>query len=326
MSGILVVVEHRKHDIADVSLEMLAKGRQLAEQWGGELLALLVGKDINRYAQEIAAWADKVLAVKDDNSQGSLAEPYQKASSFIIKERKPKLVLIGHSSFGMDLAPALAVELGAPLATDCTDVSLENGSIIVRRSIYNGKVDAIYSFAPLETIVVTGRPGQFAIEAGHTKGDIEEISFPLKEEIDYKRFQGYIEPEVAEVDITKSGILVSVGRGIKDKENIGMAEELARVLGGDLSGSRPIVDYGWLPSDRQVGLSGKIVKPQLYLALGISGAFQHLVGMKGAETIIAINKDPNAPIFAAAHYGIIDDIFKVVPALTQRISESRRES
>jgi len=319
MAEILVVAEHRKQKLADVSLEMLSKGRQLADQWGDELLAVVIGKDIDKYAGEIATWADNVLVVKDDKLEVSLTEPYQRILAPIIKERKPRLVLIAHSSFGMDLAPALAIEVGVALASDCTDIFIENGNIMVRRSIYNGKVNAVYSFASSKTVMVTGRPGQFPIEEGQRKGNIEEIDSPLKEEIDYKRFEGYVEPEVDEVDITKSSILVSVGRGIKDKENMVMVEELAELLGGNIACSRPIVDYGWLPSSRQVGLSGKTVKPQLYLALGISGASQHTIGMRGAETIIAVNKDPKAPIFSVADYGITDDIFKVTPALAQRI-------
>jgi len=327
MAEILVVVEHRKQQLADISYEMLSKGRQLADQSGNELVTVVVGKDIDKYVAEVSNWADKVLVVKEDKLQESLAEPYQKILSLLIKERKPILVLMGHSSFGMDLAPALAIDVGSALASDCTDISIENGNIIVSRLIYNGKVEATYSFAPCETIIATGRPGQFPIEEGQRKGKIEKIDSPLKEEIDYKRFEGYIEPpETGEVDITKSSILVSVGRGIKDKENIKMAEELAKVMGGELACSRPVSDNRWLAEAYHVGLSGKIVKPKLYLALGISGAFQHTVGIKGSETIIAVNKDPKAPIFAVADYGIVDDLFKVVPALTQRISDFRRSS
>jgi len=319
VAEILVVVEHRNESMADVSLEMLTKGRELAEQAGAELLAVIIGKNVNTYAQELAQWADKVLALKSDKVESSQAEPYQKTLAPIIKERKPKLVLIGHSSFGMDLAPALAVAAGAPLATDCTGIAIENGSITVTRAIYNGKVNALYSFAPSETVIVTGRPGEFPVEEGHQMGSIDEIDFPLDEEFDYKRFEGYIEPEVSEVDITKAEVLIAIGRGIKDKGNIELAESLADALGGVLACSRPVVDYGWLPSGHQVGLSGKTVKPKLYLALGISGAFQHMVGLRGSNMIVAINRDAKAPIFADADYGIVDDILKVVPILTQKL-------
>ncbi|MGB2800166.1 MAG: electron transfer flavoprotein subunit alpha/FixB family protein [Dehalococcoidia bacterium] len=321
MANILVVVEHRKQILADVSLEMLSKGRHLADQMGGELLAVVIGKDVNRYGPRLAQWADKVLAVKNDELEDSQAEPYQKILTHIIKERKPKLVLIGHSSFGMDLAPALAVGVRAPLATDCTNISMENGTITVTRAIYNGKVNALYSFAPSETVIVTGRPHEFPVEEGQKGGSVEEIDYLLDEEIDYKLFEGYIEPEVSEVDITKAEVLIAVGRGIKDKGNIALAEELANALGGVLACSRPVVDYGWLPSGHQVGLSGKTVKPKLYIALGISGAFQHMVGLRGSNMIVAINRDAKAPIFADANYGIVDDVLKVVPILTQRIND-----
>ncbi len=323
MAEILVVVEHRQQKLADISLQMLSKGRHLADQTGSELVAVVVGKDVNRYEPQLAKWADKVLVVKNTKLEESLAEPSQKILVSIIKERKPKLVLIGHSSFGMDLAPALAVEVGAPLATDCTNIAIDNGTITVTRSIYNGKVNAVYSLAPSETVIVTGRPGEFPVEEGQQRGSIKEIDYPLEGEIDYKRLEGYIEPEVSGVDITQAEVLVSVGRGIKDKGNIEIAEELAKVLGGVVACSRPVVDYGWLPSERQVGLSGKTVKSKLYLALGISGAFQHTVGLRGSKMIIAINKDAKAPIFTVADYGIVDDIFKVVPILTQRIAELR---
>jgi electron transfer flavoprotein alpha subunit len=323
MGDILVVAEHRKQKLADVSFEMLVKGRQLADQSGGQLVAVVIGSELSDYATEISGWADRVLAVKDSRIKGSLAEPCQKILSPIIKQRKPSLVLIGHSAFGMDLAPALAIELGFPLATDCTDVFLEGGTIRVRRSIYNGKIDAIFSFAPSETVMATLRPGQLPIEKGHSQGTIEEIASPLTEEVGYKRFEGYIEPEKGELDITESSVLVSIGRGIKSKENIAIAQQLADILGGSLSCSRPIVDYGWLPPDRQVGLSGKVVKPKVYFALGISGAFQHIAGMKASEIVIAVNKDPKAPIFSIADYGIVDDVARVLPALIDEMGQAQ---
>ena len=320
MAEILVVAEHRQQTLADVSLQMLSKGRQLADQVGAELLAVVIGRNMGGYAQELARWADKVLAVMNEKIGELLAEPSQKILSSIIKERKPSLVLMGHSSFSMDLAPALAVELGAPLATDCIDLFMDNGRITATRSIYNGKVNAVYSFAPCETVIVTGRVGEFPIEDWDKQGEIEEIDYPLEEEFNYKQFEGYIEQEVGGVDITQAEVVVSIGRGIKDKQNTELAQQLASELGGVVACSRPVVDYGWLPSERQVGLSGKTVKPKLYLALGISGAFQHVVGLKGSQMIVAINKDARAPIFSVADYGIVDDIFKVVPLLVQKIA------
>ena len=321
MPEILVVVEHRKQRVTDISLQMLSKGRQLANEVGTGLLAVVIGRDVDIYAEELAGWADSVLAVEYPGLAEPLAEPSQKILSAIIRERKPLVVLMGHSSFGMDLAPALAVELGVPLVTDCTDISLEGGHVMVRRSLYNGKVNGVYSFVLSETVMVTGRIGEFPVEEGNRNGAVEQVDFSPGDESDYKRFEGYTEQEAAEVDISQAEVLVSVGRGIKDKDNIEIAERLASVLGGVLACSRPVVDNGWLPSEYQVGLSGKTVKPKLYLALGISGAFQHAVGMKGSKMIVAVNKDARAPIFSVADYGIVDDIFKVIPLLAQKIAE-----
>ena len=321
MSSIFVMAEHRNQALADISLQTLSKGRQLADQAQTELLAVVIGKDTTTYAEKVAKWADKVIAVKNDRLEEPLAEPYQKILAFLIKERKPKIVLMGHTSLAMDLAPPLSVELECPLATDCTDMSLQNGDVIVTRSIHNGKVNAAYSFAPCDTVIITTRIGEFRIEEGNRQGQIEEIDFPFEEEFNYKKFEGYVAQEIGGVDITQADVLVSVGRGIKDKENIEMVQKLAEVLGGEVSCSRPVVDYGWLPSDRQVGLSGKTVKPKLYLALAISGSFQHVAGMKSAKMTVAINKDAGAPIFKVADFGIVDDLFKIVPILTRKIAE-----
>jgi len=321
MAEILVVAEHRQQKLADITLQMLSKGSQLADQSGAELLAVVIGKNVDIYAQELARWADRVIIFKKDELEGSLAEPSQMMLSSIIKQRRPKLVLIGHSSFGMDLAPSLAIELGVPVITDCIDVTIVSDNITVTRSIYNGKLNAVYTFVPSETVIVTGRVGEFEVKERNLRGQIEEIDYPMQENIEYKKFEGYIEQEIGIVDITQADIVVSIGRGIKEKENIEIAQELAELLGGVVACSRPIVDYGWLPSEYQVGLSGKTVTPKLYLALGISGAFQHVVGLKGSNMVIAINKDPRAPIFNIADYGVVDDIYKVVPALIQKIRE-----
>jgi len=321
MSGILVLAERRNQALADVSRQMLSKGRQLADQAQVELLAVVMGKDINACAEEISKWADRVLVVKSDRLEEPLAEPYQEILYKLICERKPNIVLMGHSSFAMDIAPSLAVQMEAPLATDCIDISLYNGDFQVARSIYNGKVNATYSFTQSETVIVTGRVGEFPVVESHVQGQVEEVGFAFEEDFDYKKFEGYVVEEAGSVDITQSEVLVSVGRGIKEQKNIQMAERLAEVLNGTVSCSRPLVDYGWLPPERQVGLSGKTVKPKLYLSLGISGAFQHVVGMKGARMIVAINKDAKAPIFNIANYGIADDIQKVVPELISKISQ-----
>jgi len=275
--------------------------------------------------EQLKSWADKILVVEDDKLENFNAEAYQRVLSHLIKERKPILTLIGHTSFGMDLAPALAAELGIPLATDCIGFELQDGRLVAIRQMYGGKVNARISFktAPY---MATIRSAAFKAEEPGLSAEVEKAPSPLTEEITTKRFLEYVEAAVGEVDITQAERIVAVGRGVgdySDEKVRSIIEELANELGAVIACSRPIVDKGWLPKDRQVGTSGKTVKPKLYLALGISGAFQHVAGMSASETIVAVNKDPKAPIFTVADYGIVDDLFKVVPVLTEKVREAK---
>ena len=320
MSKIFVLAEHRKGTIQDITWEMLSKGRDLAAGAGAELVAVLLGCQVKDFAEGLAQKAEQVLVVEDERLENFNGEIYQKALSHIIDEHKPVLTLVGNTAFGMDLAPSLAAQLGIPLSTDCIDLQLEDGKLTTVRQMYGGKVNAEISFPGASEYIVTVRPGSFPIEGEMLKGGkVESSSFPL-EEVDYKRFIEYVEAAVGDVDITQTDILVSVGHGIGDAKNIPLVAELADVLGGVLSCSRVVVDKKWLPKERQVGTSGKTVKPKVYIAIGISGAFQHVAGIKGS-TIIAINKDPKAPIFRVADYGIVGDLFKVVPQLKEKIEE-----
>ena len=191
------------------------------------------------------------------------------------------------------------------------------------RQIYEGKIDASVSFRDAASALVTVRAAAFPVEDGARSGGVTEVDAAVPDEPAIRRFVEYVEAAVGDVDITKSDVIVAVGRGIKEEENVALVEELAELLGGVVGCSRPVVDAGWLPKDRQVGSSGKTVKPKLYVAVGISGQFQHMSGMKAAETIVAINKDPKAPIFSEADYGIVGDLFKIVPALKEKIAEAR---
>ncbi len=327
MTELFVLAEHRQGEFRDVTFEMLTKGRELSQKIDADLTAVLLGHNVKEFAKKLADHAKKVLTVDDARLEDFNAEAYQKVLSHLVSERKPLLTLIGHTSFGIDLAPSLATELNVPLATDCINVDFEEKKPIVVRQVYGGKVNVKASLRTSESYIVTLRPATFeAQEEEALGGEIIEIPSPLEEDIPYKKFVEYYEPPAGEVDITAADILVSVGRGIKDTENMPIVEKLAEALGGALACSRPIVDKGWLPSDRQVGTSGKTVKPKLYLAVGISGAFQHVSGMKNADLIIAINKDSKAPIFRAADYGVVEDLFKVVPPLTNRILEEKKAS
>ncbi|HDI11988.1 MAG TPA: electron transfer flavoprotein subunit alpha/FixB family protein [Candidatus Bathyarchaeota archaeon] len=321
MREIFVLAEHRRGELRDVTFEMLTKGRELAQKTNSELTAVILGKNIKEYAKTLAEHAKRVLVVEDEKLEHFNSDAYQKVLSHLIRERKPLLTMIGHTSYGIDLAPSLAVELNLPLATDCIDLEFEDGSLIITRQMYGGKVNVRARMQKAESYIVTIRQAAFSAEKEQVGGEIVEVPSPLSEEIAEKKFIDYVLPPPGAVDITAADVIVAIGRGIKDQSNIPVAEELAKTLGGVLACSRPVVDKGWLSSDRQVGTSGKTVKPKLYIALGISGAFQHVLGMKNSDLIIAVNKDPNAPIFNVADYGIVDDLFKVVPVLTEKLKE-----
>lgn len=322
MREIFVLAEHRRGQVRDITFEMLTKGRELAEKTNADLTAVLFGHNVKDYAKTFSEHAERVLFVDDAKLENFNSEAYQRVLSHLIKERKPLLTLIGHTSFGVDLAPSLATALNTPLATDCIDIEFEDETLIVTRQMYGGKVNAKATVRKSESYIATMRPATFeAKKEAAMNGEIVEIQSPLSEEITEKRFVEYVQPPPGGVDITAADVLVGIGRGIKDANNISIVEELAKALGGVLACSRPIVDKGWLPSDRQIGTSGKTVKPKLYIALGISGAFQHVLGMKNSDLIIAVNKDPKAPVFSFADYGVIDDLFKIVPQLKSKVYE-----
>jgi electron transfer flavoprotein alpha subunit len=321
---IFVLAEHRKGMIRDITWEMLGKGRELASQAGAGLTAVLLGHKARGFAEELAPMASRVLVVEGELLENFNAEIYQRVLSALISESKPFLTLIGHTGFGMDLAPSLAAEVGLPLATDCIDLCFQEGRLTAIRQMYGGKVNAEVSFPPDQGWMATVRPGSFPIEEYEPLGgEIELVDSVSSEEITYRRFMEYVEAAAEGADITQADVIVAVGQGIRESKNIRLVEELAEALGGTLACSRPIVDKKWLPKYRQVGTSGKTVSPKVYVAIGISGAFQHVTGMKGAGTIIAINKDPRAPIFRVADYGIVEDLFKVVPLLSEKAKESR---
>jgi electron transfer flavoprotein alpha subunit len=326
MGEIFVLAEHRQGQIRDITFEMLTKGRELAGKTNTELTALLLGKDVKNQAKTLTDYARRVLLVEDEKLENFNSEAYKKVLSSLIKEHKPLLTLIGHTSFGVDLAPSLAVSLNMPLATDCIGLEFEDETLTVTRQMYGGKVNVKAVLHKAEGYIATVRQATFPAEKGTpANGEIVEVPSPLTEEITEKRFIEYVLPPPGAVDITTAEALVGVGRGIKDGVNIPPIEELAKSLGGTLTCSRPIVDKGWLSNDRQVGSSGKTVKPKLYIALGISGAFQHVLGMKNSDLIIAVNKDSKAPIFGVADYGVVEDLFKIVPPLKNKILELKAQ-
>ncbi|HID32145.1 MAG TPA: electron transfer flavoprotein subunit alpha/FixB family protein [bacterium (Candidatus Stahlbacteria)] len=312
-----VLVEHRQANVRDITFELLTKAREL-----GDTIAIILSQKGEDLAQKLKGFVSQVVTVDDDRFTNFNPEYYRIGLKSLVETEKLDLILLGQTAFGVDLAPALAQDLKVPIATDCIEVKIEGDRLITTRNIYGGKINCDIAIKRTPA-VLTLRPATFQPQRTELPLEIKKTESSLREEIDYRRFLEFVEAKVGEVDITKSDVIVAVGRGIREEKNLPMIQELADALGGVVACTRPIVDSGWLPKDRQVGSSGKTVKPKLYLAIGVSGAFQHTMGMRGSGTIIAVNKDPEAPIFNEADYGIVDDLFKVVPILKEKIKELR---
>ena len=321
MSEIYILIEHRQDEIRDISYELLACGRKLAEENNSTVTAVILGFNTEKIVEKIESQAHKILAIDNEVFKDFNSETYQLALAELVQKDNPFLFLIGHTAFGMDLCPALGTQLNIPFTTDCLDVEISDNNLRVVRHMFDGKLAAKVLLRENPSYLLTLRPGSFPVTESDLKAEILKLDSPVSEAPDYRKFLEYIEAVAGDVDITKSDIVVGIGRGIREQDNLTMIEEFAASIGGVVACSRPIVDSDWLPKDRQVGSSGKVIKPKLYIAIGISGAFQHVAGMKGAETIVAINKDANAPIFHEADYGIVDDLFKVIPVLKEKIAE-----
>ncbi|MCK4395085.1 electron transfer flavoprotein subunit alpha/FixB family protein [candidate division WOR-3 bacterium] len=317
---IFVIVEHRRGEIRDITLELLTKGYELSKD-RGRLHAVLIGFQNEKMIDELKQFSDGILNIDDEKLKDFNAEYYQMVLSNLLQEKKPFITLLGQTAFGIDLAPSLATALDMPYAADCIDIEIDKEMVYTEKQIYGGKISSRVSLVENWGYMVSVRPGSIAPKEGELRAEVTAITSPLKEEIDYRRFVQYIEAAKGEVDITQAEVVVGIGRGLKEDKNLPLMEEFAKSIGGVLACSRPVVDAGWLSKDRQVGSSGKTVKPKLYIAVGISGAFQHVMGMKGADTIVAINKDPNAPIFTVSDYGIVGDLFQVIPKLSKKVLE-----
>lgn len=324
MAEILALVEHRQGAVRDVTYELLTCGRKLAAAVNGQLTGVVLGHKTDDLVAQVRKHAHRLIVIDHEVFRNFNAETYQHALLKIMEKVHPYLSLFANTAFGIDLCPALATQLGYPFTTDCIGVEIVDGQVRAIRQLYDGKLDAQVQLAKADSCMLTMRSGSCAAVDGDLTAEIEIMETPVAAQPDYRKFIEYVEAAIGDVDITKADILVGVGRGIKEQANMGMIEDLAKALGGVVACSRPVVDANWLTKDRQVGSSGKTVKPKLYIAIGISGAFQHIAGMKNSDTIIAINKDPNAPIFNEADYGIVDDLFKVVPLLKNRILELKK--
>lgn len=320
MADIFVVVEHRMGEVRDITYEMLFKANQLCREFSHKLTAIVFGGKEEGFLEDIAKKADRVIVFEDDRLKDFNSDMYKELLHGLITEERPFLTLLGHTSCGMDLAPALSIKTGYPIATDCVDILLEDGRPKVVRQIYSGKIFSRVSFKESESYLITVRQGAFIPEdIEERQGELVKKEIPADVPAPRRQFVEFVDAGAGEVDISQAEFLVSIGRGVGEEESVTALKELADLMGGVIACSRPVVDKNWLPKYHQVGTSGKSVKPKVYLALGISGAFQHLAGITGAGTVIAVNKDKKAPIFRAADYGVVDDLFKVVDALKEKL-------
>ena len=323
--NILVVTEQRSGAWNKTSFEALAAGQQIAAETAGRVAALVIGKGVAALADELAgAKLDEVWMVEHDLLEAYTPDGFTIALKQAMAEVQPDLVLFPHTYQVRDFAPQLAASLGKGMIGDCVGYRLENGGLIFVRQMFQGRTAADVSFAGAGPWFASLQAGAFRgdqLAQGAAKAPVKTVAVKLDAaQIRTKPEAPFQETKQA-VDLTQAQVLIAVGRGIKSQENIALAAKLATALGGELCASRPICDEGWLPMDRQVGSSGQTVAPKLYLALGISGAIQHVVGMKGSRTIVAINKDAHAPIFEVADYGIVGDIFELIPALTAELTK-----
>jgi electron transfer flavoprotein alpha subunit len=320
--GILVFIEHKAGVLNKTSLEAIAAAQQLGGETGQSTTAVVLGSGAQSLAQDIAVYDLKKVVYVDHAQLGEYTpDAYAAALEQVVRATTPQYVIMAHTYLVRDLGPKVAAKFARGMISDCVRMKVDGNRVVFTRRIFLGKLDA--------DVVSDGEPPMFAtFQSGAYRGDqaVKGSGAPV-ETLPVEVGEIRMTPEAPfqevkqAVDLSKADIIVAVGRGIKSKDNLAIAEKLAAVLGGDLAASRPICDAEWLPIDRQIGSSGQTVAPKLYIAIGISGAIQHLVGMKNSGTIVAINKDPEAPIFDIADYGIVGDLFEVVPVLTEEIKK-----
>jgi len=324
---ILIVVEQREGKLNRVSLETLTAAQAIAAETNWDLEAAVAGGSVDAIVQEIAkVKVKKIYAIESPKLERYTADAYVSELKQFIGSKQPKLVLMPHTYQVRDFAPRLAAALGRTLISDAIGYRKDGTKLVFTRQMFQGKFTADVSFSCDPPHFATFQAGSYRgdrVEMGASAAPVEKIAAQADgSAVRVKPLEIFKEAKQA-VDLTQAGIIVSVGRGIKEQKNIELAKALADALGGEIAASRPICDSGWLPMDRQIGSSGQTVAPKLYLALGISGAIQHIVGMKGSRSIIAINKDAEAPIFEIADFGVVGNLFDIVPALTEEVRKAK---
>jgi electron transfer flavoprotein alpha subunit len=321
---ILVVAEQREGKLNRVSYETIAAAQQIAKQTGWQVEVVLPGSNIAALDSELAQKAvAKVYALESPSLAAYTSDAYVEALQHFITEKQPKLVLFPHTYQVRDFAPRLALALDRTLISDSTGYKHEGGKLLFIRQMFQGKFSADVSFQGEAPWLATLQIGAFrADQAEPGQASVENVTATVTNPARITPHEVFQEAKQA-VDLSQAEVIVAIGRGIKEQKNLSLAEDLAKVLGGEVAASRPICDNGWLPLERQIGSSGQTVAPKLYFALGISGAIQHIVGMKGSKTIVAINKDPEAPIFEIADAGVVGNLFDIVPAVTEEIKKAK---
>lgn len=319
MAGdVLVLAEHLKGKLADVTFELLGKAKQLASQWGGQAVVALLGDA--SLASQLGA-ADVVITVEHPKLQDYSAEAYEAVLQAVVAARSPRLVLLATTTAGLDLAPAIAAAADAPLVSYVVDLAAEGDGLVATAQIYGGKLMAEVGVDASHAVCAV-TAGSFAAAAGRdgSGASVEAVAPPARLDSLRSTVIDVLFPEAGGVDITAADILVAAGRGVGNQGDLDLVQELADAMGAPLAASRPLTDLGWLPKSRQVGKSGLKVKPRAYVMFGISGAPEHLEGMRDAELIIACNTDAKAPIFDVAHFGTTIDLYDLVPALTDKLA------
>jgi len=324
---ILVVVEQREGKLNRVSWETLTAAQAISADTGWPLEAAVVGAGASSLANEIAGKkVDKVYDIESPKLEPYTPDSYAAGLKQFLSSRQPKLVLMPHTYQVRDFVPKLATSMGRTVISDCIGYKNEGGKLLFTRQMFQGKLSADVSFTSDAPWFVTFQNGAFRgdkVEAGASAAPVETVNVEIPDNLIRNKPQEVFKEAKQAVDLTQAEIIVAVGRGIKEQKNIDLVKQLAEALGGELAASRPICDSGWLPMDRQIGSSGQTVAPKLYLALGISGAIQHIVGMKGARTIVAINKDSEAPIFEISDYAVVGNLFDIVPPLIDEIKKAK---
>jgi len=324
---ILVVVEQREGKLNRVSWETLTAGQTIAADTGWTLEAAVVGSGVASFAGEVAAKkVAKVYAIESPKLEPYTPDAFVAALKQFLAVHPPRLVLMPHTYQVRDFVPKLATAMGRAAISDCIGYKKEGDKLLFTRQMFQGKLAADVSFGSDAPWFATFQNGAYRgdkVEASASPAPVETVNVEIAETVVRNQPQEVFKEAKQAVDLTQAEVIVAVGRGIKEQKNIEIARNLADAIGGELAASRPICDSGWLPMDRQIGSSGQTVAPKLYLALGISGAIQHIVGMKGSRTIIAVNKDSEAPIFEIADYAVVGNLFDIVPPLIEEIKKAR---